>query len=333
MPLVSVGDMAQQFISMRNGGAIKTELASLAESLSTGRVADITAALRGETTQLSGMNHSLTKLAGYEQAGRETSQILTSMQTLLAQVDTIRGETAARLLILGDASTGAQVDEAGRAARDGFGAIVDTLNTRLADRSLMGGREVVGSALASAETMLADIRTAVSGATTTADIIAAIDTWFDDPAGGFATMGYLGDTGAAIQKRVSDSRSYEIDLRADDPTIVETLKAAAMAAIAADMPGLSATKSELLQQAGLQLFSSADGIAGLQSRVGYVEAELEQVLTEASAEKTALSLSKNALISADPFDTASRLQGVQLQLETHYSVTARLSQISLLEYI
>jgi len=38
-------------------------------------------------------------------------------------------------------------------------------------------------------------------------------------------------------------------------------------------------------------------------------------------------------VNADPFETASTLQAVQLQLETHYAMTARLSRLSLAEYL
>ncbi len=334
MPLTSVGDGAQQFLTMRNGGAIKTELFRLAESLSTGRVNDITAELGGDTNRLSGINYSLAQIDGFAQVVSETSQMLAGIQTVLGKVDTVRSDTGAKLLLLSDASTGAQVDEAGRAARSSFETIVDTLNTRLADRSLMAGTAVDRMPLASAESMLADITASLAGATTVADITTAIDTWFDDPAGGFATMGYLGDSGAPLERRVAEHRKFQIDARADDPALRDVLKATAMAAIAEDVAILDIeAKSDLLREAGERLFASATGIVAVQARIGFAEAAIEQTEVELNAQKTALEISKNDLISADPFETASRLQNIQLQLETHYSVTARLSRLSLLDYI
>lgn len=334
MPIVSVGNMSQHFVSMRNGGNIKTELSRLAESLSTGRVTDITAELAGETTRLAGISYSLSQIEGYLQSATETGLMLSSMQTVLGQVDATRSQTSSQLLLLNDSSTISQVDESGRAARDSFGSIVDTLNTRIADRSVMTGTAVDQPALASAEDMLSDIRLAVGAATDQATITATVEAWFDDPAGGFVTMGYLGDSGPVLNRRISDTKSYEVDARADDPAIREVLKAAALAAISDELPNLNAaTKSDLLQDAGQRLFGAATGLVSMQSRIGFVEAEVEQTQVELNAQKTTLQISKNNLISADPFDTASRLQSVQLQLETHYNVTARLSRISLLDYI
>ncbi|PUB11551.1 flagellin [Yoonia sediminilitoris] len=334
MPVTSVGDMAQQFVSMRNSGTIKSDLSRLAQSLSTGRVTDVSATLGGQTTQLSGINYSLELNVGYAQIARETGMQLSTMQIMLEKVDAARSQTSSDLLILNNVSTPQQVDVSAAAARGTFESMVASLNTRLADRSLFGGVETEGLVLATADDMLADLQTAIGGATTTAAIGAAIDFWFDDPAGGYATMGYLGDTGAPVQKRLSADRVFEIDARADDGAIRDVLKGAAFAAMANDLPAISQqTKSELLQESGLRLFASSDGLAAMQSRIGFVEARVEQTTIELTSQKTALSMAKNDLISADPFETASRLSAVQLQLETHYSVTARLSQLSLLGYL
>ncbi|WP_341367979.1 flagellin [Yoonia sp. BS5-3] len=334
MPVLSVGDMAQQFISMRNSSTIKTELADLAESMSSGRVTDVTRTLNGDTVRLSGLVYSLSQLDGYQQAVTETTQILAGMQAVLGQVDTMRADTAEQLLLVSDESTLSQVNEAARAARDRFGEMVTVLNTQIADRALMSGTSVDSQSLANPEDMLADMQTAIGGATDFATIEAAIDTWFDDPAGGFATMGYQGDTGAIAQRRVSDTNTVRLDARADDPAIKETLKGAAMAAMANDLTGLDqATKATLLKEAGAALFTASSELIGVRTRIGAAEAEVAQTETEMNAQRTSFEIARSNLVAADPFDTASRLQSVQLQLETHYSVTARLSQLSLLRYI
>ncbi len=334
MPIVSVGDMSQQFISMRNGGAIKTELSRLAESLSTGRVSDVTKVLGGDTARLSGINYSLEQLNGYTQAAKETDQVLARIQTVLGQVDDLRTQSSAQLLLVNEESTASQIDNAARDGARTFGVLVTTLNTQVADRALLGGTAVSAPPLATADAMLADLQATIGGATDFATINAAVTAWFDDPAGGFATTGYLGDTGNMVERRISDTKTVPVDARADDPAIREVLKGAAFAAIADSLPGLDRqTKAALLQHAGTGLFAASSGLVSMQSRVGAVEAEVEQSLTETNAQITALQIAKNDIVQADPFETASKLQNVQIQLETHYSVTARLNGLSLLRYI
>lgn len=334
MSTISVGDMAQQFTSLRNGGAIKTDLARLAESLSTGKVADITKQLNGATTQFSALEYTLTQLDGYDQAATETGQLLANIQTVLSQVDNTRGRTAERLLLVNESSTIAQVDEAASSARNAFETAVRALNTQLADRALLGGADVDGPPLAPADDMLSDLRLQIGAITDPAAITGIVDLWFEDPAGGFATIGYLGDTGPFVEKRISETKTLEINARADDSAIVEVLKGAALAALASDVPALDReTKVALLQTAGERLFAASSDLISVQARIGFSEAGVDQTLAETAAQIAALGITKNNTISADPFETATRLQAVQLQLETHFSVTARLSQLSLLRFI
>ncbi|WP_239495999.1 flagellin [Yoonia maritima] len=334
MPINSVGDMAQQYSTMRNGSSIKRELSELAESMSSGLVTDIVRHLNGETAQLSGINHTLSRLDFYITSGGEIENSLANMQVVLGQVDKISEETSSQLLLVNSNASEGQVTEAARTSRSTFDTMVNLLNTRVGDRALFGGAEVENAPLARADDMLTDIVTAIGGATSQAAISAAIETWFDDPAGGFATMGYQGDTGAAVQKRISGDTTISVDARADDIAIRSALKFAALAAIVDEMPALDlGTRSGLLQEAGMGLFSASGELVNVQARVGSLEGSITRELTEMSAQSTALEITKNDLVSADPFDTASRLQAVQLQLETHYAVTARMSQLSLLSYL
>jgi flagellar hook-associated protein 3 FlgL len=326
--------MAQHYLSQRNGAEIKSDLTRLSNSLSTGRVNDIVGHLNGETARFSGITHQLAQIEGYRLVGRETGQMLEGIQNVLGRVDSARSHLADQLLLVNDSSTTAQVDEAARQAAGTFDTIVSALNTRLADRALLSGREVNTTPLTSAETMLDQLRTAIGADRTAAGIEAAVTAWFDDPLGGFATLAYQGDTGAMLQRQVSPDQRIEVSARADDPALKATLKAVALAAVTADLPGLgNAAKQSLVQTSGGELFGAASQMVALQSRIGSAQSTLAETQAEMTAQETGLQMAINDLVSADPFDTATRLQSVQLQLETHYSVVGRLSQLSLLRYI
>ena len=148
-------------------------------------------------------------------------------------------------------------------------------------------------------------------------------------------MAYQGDTGPALSRRVDTDTSVQLDGRADDPAIKALLKAAATAAMAGDAGlALSDTvKSELLRSAGLQMLSAAQPLVNVQARLGIAEETVETTTVRQAAQKTAYGIMRNDLVSADPYDTAAELQQVQKQLETHYTLTARLSNLSLVEYI
>jgi flagellar hook-associated protein 3 FlgL len=115
---------------------------------------------------------------------------------------------------------------------------------------------------------------------------------------------------------------------------VEVLKGTALAALVFAIPSLDQqTKSDILQDAGKQLFDASSGVIAVQARLGFDEAIVERASAESEAQSTYLRISQNQLVNADPFETATKLQAIQLQLETHFAVTARLSELSLLRYI
>ncbi|WP_322891179.1 MULTISPECIES: flagellin [unclassified Yoonia] len=334
MSVTRVGDMAQQFLSQRAGGAIKSDLLRLSNSLSSGRVDDIPRHLNGETARFTGITHKLAQIEGFRLVGRETGQMLDGIQTVLGRVDSARSQLAGQILLVSDSSTAAQVDDAARLARGAFDTMVSALNTRLADRAILSGRDVQTTPLLAADAMMADLQAAIGADRTFAGIEAAVTSWFDDPLGGFAVAGYQGDTGATLQRQVSQDQRINISARADDPAIRATLKAVALAAVTSDLPGLGdMAKMRLVQASGGLLFGAASQIVAMQSRVGSAQAVLAETQAELAAQETGLQMAVNDLILADPFDTATRLQSVQLQLETHYSVVGRLSQLSLLRFI
>jgi flagellar hook-associated protein 3 FlgL len=335
MAVSTIGDMRQQFLTTRHNTAMKNELNTLAQELTTGEVADITSHLGGAQTTLAGVDRQLQMLGQFSQANAETGHLLSVMQTALAGLDSHRETASSTLLMIGASSTPSQISVASSIAASSFEATVQTLNLRSGDRAMFGGNDLDGNPLVNGDDMLATLRAQVTGLTTTSDIDAAIDTWFDAPGGGFETDGYQGDPNGYLNRATAANQTVEIGVRADDQAIRDTLKSLAKGALAGDTT-LSLdinTQRELQMKAGVGLLSSASSMAGVQARLGYAQAQVEEAAVRTSAQESSYGIMRNNLVSADPFETATRLQSIQLQLETHYTLTARLSRLSLTEYL
>jgi len=220
-------------------------------------------------------------------------------------------------------------------ATSSFKASINVLNTRYGDRSILSGTDVDEAPLASAETMLSSLQAAVSGLSDANSIANAVESWFDDSGGGFEIIGYQGDADGFMSRPLDGNQTVHIDARADDVAIRDVLKGLAMAHFAGD-DSLSLDLSEqrkLLQMSATGLLSAAEPMAGFQSRVGFIEGDVEEASVRNLAEQTSYGIARSELISADPFETATKLEAVQLQLETQYTLTARLSGLSLTEYL
>ncbi len=335
MSLTSIGDRSLQFNSMRATTQIKTRLSILTDEMSSGLAHDLTAHLRGDAARLTDVDRRLNLITGFSSTAHEAGQTIAAMQTTLQGVDKARSKLAEQLVTLPTGALPSHIANAIGAGREAFDSITRAVNTTLGNRSLFAGTATDTIPLADPDAMMASLSSALAGSVTLNDVQTAIDTWFDNPTGGFATMGYQGDTGPAMSRRIDMDTSVAIDGRADDPALRSLLKAAATAALAGD-PGLGLSddiKSNLLRSAGLQMLTAAQPLVNMQARLGLSEATIEETTVRHTAQKTAYGLMRNDLVSADPYDTAAELEQVQRQLETHYTLTARLSKLSLVEYI
>ncbi len=335
MTMTSIGDASQYFVSRRNNTDIKSRLNTLTQELSTGLATDMSRHLGADRPRLAALDRSLMLLDRYAQAGQDAAQTLSMMQTTLGLMEDTRASMSSALVAVGEGSTGLQVDQGAQVARQGFETIVQSLNTRLGDRALFAGTATGSAAVASPAEMLTSLKAAVAGALSPSDVAAAVDAWFDDPAGGFATSGFLGQSGTPIVRPIGPGQSATIDVTANDPGIRDLLKAAAMAALAGqDGPPLALNdKVRLLTLARDRMFSVAQPLTSIQARLGAVEESIETAKANQAAQRTLFTTARNDLAQADPFDTAAHLQQVQVQLETHYTVTARLSRLTLAEYL
>ena len=334
MALTSIGDMAQHFISLRHNTQLKQRLNTLTQEMATGQAADLNKRLGGDRGRFSAIDHRLAVISGYDASSAEAANRLGLMQTTLDTVNDQRDRLANQMISINVSNTQTEADTAASSAKDAFSSFVGAFNARLADKSLFAGTATNQPALADADQILADLTAVVSGLGTAAEIVTAIDNWFDNPTGGFATTGYLGDPSGHITQRIDESQTVTMAARADDPAVRDLLKATAYAAVSSSVAGLSNDeKANLLRTSGESLFTAAQGVVDMQARLGATENKIEEGRTALTAQKTTLTLMRNSMIAADPFETASALQEVQIQLETHYTLTARLSHLTLLEYL
>ena len=94
------------------------------------------------------------------------------------------------------------------------------------------------------------------------------------------------------------------------------------------------TEQGLLARLSGQALVSGDAqMIDLKASVGIAEAQIDRAEMEVRFERQALELARTELVSVDPFETAVKLEAAETQLQTLYSITARLSGLSLANYL
>ncbi|WP_136683248.1 flagellin [Falsirhodobacter xinxiangensis] len=327
---ISLGDMAQSFALRRQGGALKAEQQRLGSEMTTGLVADTGKHLRGAFSGIGAIDASLSRLEAYKGALTSAAMRAEGAQSVLSALTEMSDDLATLFSDPAMSGTAAGLNGAAADAGQRFRSAIGLLNSDVGGQQLFSGA-ATGPALADADTILAALEAATAGAATAAEFEAAVSAWFDDPAG-YATVAWRGE-GARAPSAIGTGESVAVDVTPMDPAIRDTLKALSMGALL-DRGALDGkARSALGERVGAALIAGKDARIDLQTRVGAAEARIAQVQTRNEAERSALGIARNGMVAVDPYETAVRFEAVSTQIETLHAVTARLSKLSLVDFL
>lgn len=334
MTTVQLGDLAQSYQLRTENARLKRELSVLTQELSTGRTADLAGRVSGDLTPITGIEHDLSRLDGYRTALTEARIVADSMQAALQTAQDLSEDLYGGLILAGSANDPNGARAAGIDAEEKFAALVGTLSTQAGGRSLFAGIATDQPALAPAQDILAALRTATSGMTTSAAVIAAVDAWFG-PGGDFETVAYTGSDTPLAPVAVSRDISVSSDLTARDPRIRDLLRATALGALVADgsLTGNPTEQVALAAAAGGQLMAAQSDMVTLRAEVGATQNTLSKAEQVNETARHALELARAEIVSVDPYEKATQLESARTQLEALYAMTARLSRLSLTDFL
>ncbi|SEM49025.1 flagellar hook-associated protein 3 FlgL [Gemmobacter aquatilis] len=331
MSMISLGDLAQSFLLRRSMGAVKSSIATLSQEVTTGRAADTARHLRGTLGPLAALDRSLSQLSAYARTTTDMQVRASATQTALGTLATQADALSTDLLAVSAGQTGT-LTALGNRAEQGFLSAVAALNTSIGGSALFSGMAVDQPPLIAGEALLSRIVAVTNGASTARDAANALEVWFEDPAG-FATEAWRG-AAAGGGVPIAAGETARLDVTALDPELRETLKGLALGALInrSDQTSPDA-RAAFAGFAGEGLLAARSGLATLQGRVARVEGQIAEAQSRNSSESSALQIARTSMVAVDDYDAATRLSDAETRLETLYAVTARLSSLSLTEYL
>jgi flagellar hook-associated protein 3 FlgL len=334
---VSIGDMAQTFMLRRHNVEIKTQIQRLTAELTSGKKSDLADAVAGDFKALAGIEHRLTTLKAYHTATAEAALFTGTLQNALEVTQQLATDVAPSLTSAGTGGGFTEVNTTANEARQKLFSTVSALNARVGDRYLLSGAATDQKPILGAQDILDALTVATTGQIDAAGTLAAIDTWFDAPygGGGYLDAIYGGAAAPLAPFAIGPQDAATMTITAADETLRETLKGLAIGAMVAEgaLSGNNAERALMVKTAGETLLGSGVNLAGLRANLGTIEGHVGDISTRNAAETTALEIARNGIIAADPFTTASDLETVTTQLETLYTLTARLSRLSLADFL
>ncbi|MFG6079842.1 flagellin [Paracoccus litorisediminis] len=332
----SISDLARSYQLRLSQTAIKSRLSAISQEATTGIKSDIPQALRGDLNRISQIENRLTTLKDYSNNLSEAQGVLSAMQTALGSIQSIVSETGTVLMsdaiVASPATLGVYLDKAPADLKTALNA----LNTSVGGRFVFSGSRTDQPAMVSYDDLLSDLTTAIGGATSVSGVIAAIDTFFDAPAGGggFSDQAFTGNDQGNFSIAISPGRNVEPKITGNSTELRTVLKGLATMAYLAQNDTLDhETRREISRQAGRMMVEGEMQMTSARTVLGVQQEAAAKAQTTNEAEGSALALARNTLIAADPYEAATAMSELESNLETLYAVTARLSKLSLTDYL
>lgn len=332
MTRVSMGDASLTNILARQGAALRAEVQRASAEVTTGKYQDIAQALRGDVSPVLAIDASLARLAAFKITAIDAAFQTAAQQSAISGLSSLAAGITTTLLGSRDFPTPVQVNSVAADARGRLASAVGLLNSQASGRAVFSGMATDTAPLGASEDLLTALEIAAAGSTTAGQVSAAVTIWFASAAG-YETF-YQG-AAALSPAPIALGEAADLSTTALDPAIRDTLAGFAMAALLdrGILTGNASERAILAQTAGRQLLTSEDSRITLAARIGTVEAQIETARTRNASEETALATLRSEIGSVDSYEAATRLETARAQLEALYLVTARVSRLSLVEFL
>ena len=334
MNFISVSDLARNLLNQSQSQVLKSRQVELTQELTSGVVQDQRKHLGGDLSLVSSVVRAQELQQSYIKNNQDVEIIAETMQTALETIV----ESADQLIdvtVIGPQTRLPQVANVAKfQAAETIDTMISVLNTSVSGLYIFSGTAMQDQAVASSETLLAELDLAITGAVGPAGVGAAVDAFFA-PGGTYDTTIYTGSTTDIQNAKIDERESVDLSVRADNDAIRDSFRAAAYAyaagsdLIVADFE----ERASILAASREATFSSKDGVLTLSANVGFAQQRIEDAIVRLRVQDGELQQTYADLIGIDEYDTATQLEAVNTRLEMVYATTVRASRLSFLEYL
>ena len=313
-----------------------TELKSQSEQarveLATGRAADIGLSLgprAGEGQLILKAINDVSSFRFSTQRGANRTSVIQLTLSRISQLTTPLGGDLLNALSFNDQNS---IALAGQQARNDLETTVNSLNQRFEGQSLFAGDATDQPALSDPQELIDDVAALFVGAADAAQFQSDIEFYFNDPTGDFATQIYRGGSGSAPAVAVDENQTINANAKADEQEIRDVLRQLAIISVAGNAPA-SAKRDEVLSEAGADIIGAGAELTRIQGRIGIFEEQFQAALDRLDNEESVLTLRYNDLTARDQFEVASTLQQLETQLAASFTISSRISRLSLVNFL
>jgi flagellar hook-associated protein 3 FlgL len=327
----------------------QTKLADAQKEVTTGRLADVGAALGYKTGQTLSLRQDHTRLKTIIDTNSVVTTRLSATQAALKSLSDDAQLFVSQLIAARNRDTGAAVVQG--QAEAALTSFTNTMNTSLDGAHLFAGinadvkpitnyyeTPIPANRQAVADAFLAQFGTSAgdpaNASITAADMQAFLDgsfaALFDDPAWG---TDWSAASDQNVRSRISTSELVETSSNAGDVAYRKLAQAYAMVADLG-IESLNQAAYEAVVDTATRIAGQAvQDLAQEQARLGTSQERVANANDRMSIQIDIMEKHINVLEAVDPYEASTRVAALMNQVEAAYTMTARIQRLTLLNYL
>lgn len=328
----------------------QNEMSDASTEATTGVYADIGVALGSNTSTSVNLTREVSRIDSILGSNSIANQRMTSSQTALTGMGTQAQKLMDQLVALRGNTDGSSVALTQQVATSALSSVIASGNTMVNGEYLFAGTntDVQPMTDKSAATNAA-IQTALTtymGAqvppvTSTSNLTGAqmkdfittkVEPMFTSDSG-WASWSSASDQN--MTSRISNSEVIETSTNSNSAGMrYMALASTVVNALAGTTPALSQDAQNAVTDQAISYSRQAiDGLNNQASQLGLSQSRLTDANTTLNAQKTILNTNIGDLTGVDPYEASTKVNSLQTQLETAYTIVSKIQQLSLVNYL
>lgn len=350
MTISSISTASLTSLLSQSVNTMQSQLANAEMEVSTGQDADVGLSLGASTGGAISLQQQQSFMQTLTTTNNTATTRLSTTQSTLSNMQT----TAQSFLnsLISNQGTQSNSSILQTSATSGLQSLTSDLNSTLSGSYLFAGTNTSNPPITNFFASGASNATAVNNAiqaqfgnppdfstTTSAQMSSflapggAFDSLFSGDWSTSTGSGWSSASDQTLTSQISNTNTENTSVSANQTAFRQLAEAYTMVSTLGSQNLSSDAYQAMTTQAQSLLSSAIAGLTDIQSNVGVVQASITTSNNQMSAQMTILSTQVDNLESADAYDASTKVNALQTQIQTAYSLTSQLHQLSLVNYL
>lgn len=341
-----VSNMSLQNAMRLTVASAQKEMLQLQEETVTGRHADVGAVLGAKTARTLNLHRDLQRMESLKSTNALTTQRLAASQEALSLMSTAANDAMGVLIALSGITSQDQLNLAKENLGNALSTFTSAANTSFSGEYLFAGintdvmplKDYLQDPASDAKIAFDGLYATHFSAIADEDITPAqMQAFMDDLEDSFMGPNWQGDWSNASDENMQSRISAAETVQSSTNTNVDGMRYMALGLVLGQellARGISEQTRKAVSDAAIDYMGRAiSGIDGERSKLGISEARVSQANASLNAQVAILSTSIKDMEGIDTYEAATRVTTLESQLSLAYTLTSRIQNLSLLNYL